>query len=143
MELLVRIVDKPKSGDVYLDAARTVAGDVIAFAPDGHIWGTEEVRNPDWRIIRVPGMSLTEAKAMTGAELPQAFTPNQLLRKRQFVLDIEQLDIMEGGKVLADRTATPKGVDATVSHSNVAAVRSLKPKLIDPRFIGPRVGVIG
>jgi hypothetical protein len=143
MELLVRIVDKPQSGDVYLDAGRTVAGDVIAFAPDGHIWGREEVRNPDWRIIRVPGMQRVEAEATIGTELPEAFAPNRLLRKRQFALDIEQLDIMEGGTILAERSATPKSVDAVVSPANFRACRSLKPKLTDPRFIGPRKEVIG
>lgn len=143
MELLVRIVDKPRSGKADVDAQRTTAGDVIAALPDGHIWGREEVRNPEWRIIRVPGMQRAEAEALTAPELPEAFAPNRLLRKRQTTIDIEQLDIMEGGAILADRSATPKGIDAVVSPANFRACRSLKPKLTDPRFIGPRTGVIG
>lgn len=143
MELLIRIVDKPRSGDAALDSKRTTAGDVIVAMPDGHIWGREEVRNPDWRIIRVTGMGRTEAEALTAPELSESFSPNRLLRKRQIKIDVEQLDILAGGELLADRTATPKGVDCVVTLGMLHACRSLKPKLTDPRIIGPRTGVIG
>lgn len=144
MELLIRIIDKPKSGNATVDSQRTTAGDVIAFAPDGHIWGKEEVRNPEWRIVRVPGLLLADAEAMTAPELPESFSPNRLLRKRQFKLDIEQLDIMSGGELLADRKATPKGCDCVISREMLKSSRSLKATLTDPRIIGPRTkGVIG
>lgn len=143
MELLIRVIDKPRSGIAALDSKRTTAGDVIVAMPDGHIWGREEVRNPEWRIIRVPGMGRTEAEALTAPELPESFSPNRLLRKRQIRIDIEQLDIFAGGELLAGRTATRKGVDCVIEHGAFVACRSLKPKLTDPRIIGPRTGVIG
>lgn len=143
MELLIRIVDKPRSGDAALDSKRTTAGDVIAAMPDGHIWGREEVRNPDWRIVRVPGMGRTEAEALIATELPESFSPNRLLRKRQIRVDIEQLDIFAGGELLAARKAIPKGVDCVVTLGMLHVCRSLKAKLTDPRIIGPRTGVIG
>lgn len=144
MELLIRIIDKPKSGNIAVDSSRTTTGDVIAFASDGHIWGREEVRNPDWRIVSVPGMLRVEAEAMIGTELPESFSPNRLLRKRQFTLDIEQLDILSGGELLADRKANPKGHDCVIGLGMLRSCRSLKAKLTDPRIIGPRTkGVIG
>lgn len=143
MELLIRIIDKPRSGDVALDSGRTTAGDVIAVKPDGHIWGTMEVANPEWRIVRIPGLPQAEADALEAPELPESFVPNRLLRKRQFTIDIEQLDILAGGELLAERKATPKGVDCVISREMLQACRSLKPKLTDPRIIGPRSRSIG
>ena len=143
MEMLIRIVDKPKSGDAALDSKRTTAGDVIAVKPDGHVWGKEEVRNPEWRIIRVPGMRQAEADALVSPELPESFTSNRMLRKRQAVLDVAQLDALLGGQLLAERTATPRGADANITRSQLVACRSLKGRLTDPRFIGPRKAVIG
>lgn len=143
MELLVRIVDKPKSGNAALDSKRTTAGDVIAVKPDGHIWGKREVASPEWRILRVPGMGESEAESLVAAELATAFAPNRLLRKRQMTIDIEQLDLLTGGEILADRRATPRGVDAVVSRAHLRACLSLKPALTDPRIIGPRRAVIG
>lgn len=128
MELLIRIVDKPLSGNAETDVKRTRAGDVIVAMPDGHVWGKEEVRNLEWRIVRIPGMRLAEADALIRPEIPEAFGDTRLLRRRQFSVDLEQLDIMEGTAILGERRATPRGVDAVVSHGNFRACYALKPR---------------
>lgn len=144
MELLLRVVDKERSGEPAVDAARTKAGDVIVAVPDGHVWGREEVRSPEWRIVRVPGLRFVEAQSLVAPELPESFSPNRLLRRRQFSIDVALLDSLTGGALLAGRTATPKGVDVVVGLSDFQSCRSLKPKLTDPRVVGPRnKGVIG
>lgn len=143
MELLVRIVDKPKSGDAVVDAQRTTAGDVIAAKPDGHFWGREEVANPEWRIIRVPGMGEAEADALLSGELPRAFAPNRMLRKRGVKLDVSQLDALAGGAIMAERSATQRGVAAVVTREQIVACRSVKTPLSDPNIVGPRKAVIG
>ncbi len=142
MELLIRITDKPRSGKIAVDAQRTSAGDVIACAADGHIWGKREVSNPDWRIVRVPGLSRDIAVSLVAVELPVAFGANRLLRKRQLRIDLEQLELLEPG-ILAERSATARTVDAVVTRANLRACLLLKPSLTDPRLIGPRRGVIG
>lgn len=128
MELLIRIVDKTLSGNAEIDAQRTRAGDVIVVMPDGHIWGTEEILNPDWRIVRVPGLSQAEALSLVSPETATAFGDTRRLRKRQMSVDLEQLDIMEGGTILSSRTATPRNVDAVVSHANFRSCYGLKPR---------------
>lgn len=143
MELLVRVVSKPKSGNTTLDAGRTEAGDVIVFAPDGHIWGRKEVSNPEWRIVRVPGLDRVRAEALTASEVPTAMGGNRLLRKRQMRLDVEALDAATNGALLADRTATPRGVDCVILQSDFIEAMELKSPLRDPRFIGPRKAVVG
>ena len=143
MELLLRIIDKPHSGKPELDARRTMAGDVIAVAPDGHIWGKQEVLNPEWRIVRVPGMGRDEAQSLVTVEKPRAFGGVRLLRKRDKQIDVVQLDIAENGALLTDRSAKRTSVDVVVSRANLRACLSLKPALIDPRIVGPRRGVVG
>lgn len=86
MELLVRVKDKIGS-DVYHDVKLTKRGHVIVVKPDGHDWGARELDNPDWRIIRIPGISEAEATAML-AEEPGLDT-NRMKQRRAFKLDLD------------------------------------------------------
>lgn len=65
-ELLVRVVDKVP-GDDFRSALFTKAGDVIYVAEDQHVWGTEEIKNPEWRIVRMPGVSAASMRDMMEA----------------------------------------------------------------------------
>lgn len=82
-ELLVRIVDK--GGD-----ALTQAGDVIAACPDGWGWGRMELANPEWIIIRVPGV---DPAAFADMLEQQTGDGGVLLRKRGRGLDLASLPI--------------------------------------------------
>ena len=141
MELLVRIVDRVNDQDPSLNAQLTKAGDVIAFHEDGADWGLMEVKNPEWRIVRVPGMTLTEAEALTAPELPPTLDKEYpLLRKRAMKLDLGTLDALEAGKVLDPKEnkgdpMTPAevkavAVDATLAVANVLSCMVLKEALI-------------
>lgn len=143
MELLVRVVDKPRSGVAELDAKRTSAGDVIAYFPDGHQWGREELSNPDWRIVRVPGLSDIEAEALLTPELPTAFGAGRLLRKRHHSVDLAALAALAGVSFSSARTAKRGRPDAVVATGHLKQNLSLKPALRDPRLVGPRVRRIG
>src|SRR5512140_1787643 len=57
-EILIRIVDKTIPADSYRDQRFFKAGDVIHVAEDGWPWGNEELTNPDWRIVKLPGVSV-------------------------------------------------------------------------------------
>ena len=50
-ELLVRITNKA-TGIVGAE----MAGDVVAVCPDGWGWTTAETTNPEWRVIKLPGI---------------------------------------------------------------------------------------
>lgn len=105
MELLVRVVDKRDFKDPVMDAKLTKAGDVIAVKEDGSDWGLEELKNPEWRIVRVPGMKESEAFSLMQPELPPTLDKEYpLLRKRALRLDLAKLDSLEGGKLLAGKT---------------------------------------
>lgn len=140
MELLVRIIDKRDLKDPVKDAQLTKAGDVIAFHEDGADWGVMELKNPEWRIVSVPGMSLLEAEALTAPELPPTLDKEYpMLRKRHMKLDLATLDELEAGKVLAPKTdkGDPKtpadvkalAVDAQLSKENVQSCMVVKEAL--------------
>ena len=79
MEVLIRVVDKGVADDC------SKAGDVIAICPDGWAWGTQELVNPDWRIIRVPIL-----KAQADAFLSRANNP-LVKRRREWAIDFSKL----------------------------------------------------
>lgn len=56
MEILLRVKDKNTKNRKEFDWVATKRGDIIVVMPDGHLWGTAELSNPEWRIIRLPGV---------------------------------------------------------------------------------------
>lgn len=79
-ELLFRVVDKAPG---QIGAA--LAGDVIAVCPDGHRWSTAEQTNPDWRIVKFPGV---DAALMSDYVEAQMDIAGRLLFKRAIGVDM-------------------------------------------------------
>lgn len=123
MELLVNIIDNTDN-DIYRDCKLLKAGDVIWYAKDGHSWGIEEVKNPNWRIISVPDMSEDQAISLISPELPPDLDKeHKLLQLRGMKLDLIPLDTKVNGKIFAD--ATQKEQDVAIA---VIEVRNTKTK---------------
>jgi hypothetical protein len=55
-EILLRVVDRVNTESAVKDRQCTKAGDVIVIKPDGWPWGTKELINPDWRIVKLVGV---------------------------------------------------------------------------------------
>lgn len=94
-ELLVRVVDKTNPDPVF-DAKLSKRGDVIAVCPDGWKWGVEEIANPDWRIISVPGVDPDDFSGLLAAE-PETNPnePSRMLQFRAFRLDLDHDDLAD------------------------------------------------
>jgi hypothetical protein len=88
-ELLVRVVDKVNKASARLDAQCTKRGDVIAVQPDGWTWGKQELVNPEWRILCVPGLTVNEASPWLAPQLPEAPDDTRPLYRRAFHLDLQ------------------------------------------------------
>lgn len=96
-ELLVRVVDKV-GADIYQDAQLTKRGDVIAVCEDGAPWGTEDLANPEWRIVRVPGVAAERFMGLLTPELPiDPEQPSRTLQRRAFRLDLDHRDVDAAG----------------------------------------------
>lgn len=117
-ELLVRVVDKVNE-DFYLNCQCTKRGDVIVAVPDGWLWGKEELRDPQYRIIVMPGLSLGDAQSMTAPEFDKdPNTPSKTLKRRAFRLD---LDALATTKAIADYLA-----DASRTQPSIKLVELVK-----------------
>ncbi len=83
-ELLVRVVDKAPP-------STSRRGDVIAVQPDGWPWGRMEMANPDWRLVKLPHVSVEDARNAL-LEPGRRSSPTQergLVPRRAFRLEIE------------------------------------------------------
>ena len=130
-ELLVRVVDKVNA-DPYLNAKCTKRGDVIVVQPDGWPWGKDEQKNPAWRIVKVPGLSVIDASAFLGPELDtDPEQPSAVLQPRAFKLDLDHLPASIAA-VLADAKRRNPTARAFMSAADLAALKLAKPALADP-----------
>lgn len=92
-EWLVRIRDKALDRgfeDKLLDSKCLGRGDVVVVCEDGWAWSKEERANPDWRILKMPNVSVSTAQAFLGAEYDEdPRNPSPYLRRRAFKLDVD------------------------------------------------------
>ena len=132
-ELLIRVVSKVNA-DPYLDAKCTKRGDVIAVVEDGWAWGTDELANPHWRIVRVTGVPAATAAAFISPEIEiDPANPSLVLQRRGFSFDLSNALIPTVVKTwLADDTrAAPIRVFA-VSAAVLGQLKKAKARLTNP-----------
>ncbi len=122
-ELLVRLVDKPISGDAALDCQRTARGDVIVVMPDGHDWTPRERQAPHWVIVKVPDMSMEEGRALAAGEPSDGIRRH--LRKRLFGLEPALLP-----------RASEMLESVTLDAATLRKGKRRKPPVADPDVIG-------
>lgn len=146
-EIIVRVVDHPSTGDFYRDCRRLGRGDVIEVMPDGHGWGVQDQKNPDWRILKFPGVPVSD---LLGFLAPQVDTdsknPSKTLQPRAFKFDLDNPSLPTDLKaVVADsaRLEPTKTPDVQMASPDVLAFKALKPAIADPAVIGDNQKVIG
>lgn len=133
-EFLVRVVDKPTHPDPYVDIKRSKRGDVIAACPDGWVWSQQEQTNPDWRIIKVPGLADSIAQQLLSNESGDERL-NKMLRRRKYKLDVDYASLPQEGKnyLRDDTRAQPS---TTISKALAQTLVTLKEPVQDPVVIG-------
>lgn len=118
-----------KNSDPYLDVGLVKRGGVITWQADGWAWSQTELTNPNWRIIRVTGISDAEANAMLTSEPGDA--TNRMLQIRAFAmnLDLGSLPKAVTDFIKDDSRSTPIGV---VTLAQVRAIKQQNPPVADP-----------
>lgn len=118
MELLVQVTDKVNA-DFYLNCQCPKAGDVIAACPDGWVWGTQELANPDWRILVVPDLSPQDASTLTVPEKPvDPLHPSATLQYRAFFIDLTH----PAASALAPAIADSSVADVVAADGDLASI---------------------
>lgn len=129
-EMLVMAVDK-FNPDPYLDAKQYKRGDVVCVQPDGWGWGKEELANPLFRIIKVPGVSVADALVFAESEVDiDPLNPSRMLQARVHKLDLDALPDPHG-QVADHRRRNPLH-KVNVSKSGLLAFKQRKAPIPDP-----------
>lgn len=129
MEILIRIVDRI-CADAVENRKASKAGDIVHVAPDGWPWGSMELINPEWRIVKFPGVDHTLWADMVEPEYQVTIEPDGmpkwiLLRKRK-----KALDFLSDATVLAFLQSAPQVYTVTEQQkSKIAAIIKVKPAI--------------
>lgn len=136
-ELLVRVQDKINE-DFYKNCKCSKRGDVIVAMPDGWNWGKDELTLPFYRIFKVPGLPLTEARALCSPELDvDPKHPSLTLQRRAFRLDIDNLIIPAQLKTyLLDGARANPSFSINLSLAQLRSLKVVKPVVQDPSIFG-------
>lgn len=96
-ELLVRIKDKVDT-DIYVDVGLPKRGDVITIQEDGWGWSAAELKNPEWQIIKYPGVSVESLMDFITPEVdrnPDVSKRSKMLQRRTVKIDLDNLPSKE------------------------------------------------
>lgn len=135
-ELVISVIDK-FSDDPEVDCAMPKRGVVIDVFEDEHAYGRLELTHPMFRILKLPGVSMTFARSFLGKEI--ADHPRAL--KRMFYIDIDHPDVPPdlAAHLADDKRAVPHHV---VDQATVAALKRQRPAG-DSSVIGQPQHIIG
>ena len=138
LDALVCLIS-PVSDDPYHVARNHKRGDIICVQPSEHGWGTGELTNPNWRILRFAKATESELQALTSQEVATGDN-RQTLHLRGFYLDIDSIADAAFQAYLADsfRIAPVMVTDLTV-----ADLKKGRSTLPDPAIIGDPPSHIG
>ena len=114
-ELLIRVVDKIHPTDPDKNLATSKKGDVISVCPDGWNWGREELANPEWRIVKMPGVDPATLTDMLEADISIIGGQSFIKRKRVRAYNLDgglATSLIASGQVI---TLTPVQISAVLS----------------------------
>ena len=158
-ELVVFVADKTND-DVYLDCMCYKAGDVVCVQPDGWPWGNLDLTNPNWRIVKFPGIDVSEYSQFTQEQMPDdPENPPKTLLRRALALDLTAIANDEVTLVakppIAGGPSAPSDTDQVPSYpvddtapaidqvhessltvDDIPAITIIKPTVNDPAIIG-------
>lgn len=129
-ELLLRVVDKPLSGDLKTDVMRTMRGDVITVQKDGWKWSPRELNNPAWRIIAFPGAPVSEFNGMLQRELGDPKV-NFYLQRRGVKYYIDSLP----SSILTAINKAPGSLIIIENKAEFDAIRLTRQSIDDPAVL--------
>lgn len=133
-ELLIRVVDKPAHPDPYVDIQQSKRGDVIAVVPDGWAWSERERTNPEWRIVRVPGLTVAAAEELMTPDSGDRRV-NRMIRWRRKAFDLEHAGLRAKDiQALQDNARSVPVIKLSAAIGR--ALIKTKPPADDPAVIG-------
>ncbi len=68
MLILVRVTDRPTTGNPQKDARNLMGGDIVSYYPDDRYMSPRMLTNPDWRIFKITDIPESALIALTDDE---------------------------------------------------------------------------
>lgn len=138
-EMLVRLVDKINREDPHLDAKCLKRGDVVVICEDGWPWSNRELKNPAWRVLYFPYLSVEKAQAFLGPEIDEGpKNPSKVLRRRAFKIDLDSALLpTEVKQAMQDGARVKTRIAVQLSELDALALKVGKPRLEDPSVFEP------
>ena len=136
-EMLVRVVDKVNTDSPELDAQCLKRGDVVVVCEDGWDWSVVEKSHSDWRIFKIPGMTVNSGNAFMSGEPGDPLT-NPLLQARGVSMNLDHSAIPENVKnnILDANRSEPFIVLPLALINTIRTIRKTKSPLINKNIIG-------
>lgn len=129
-ELLVRVKDKASDPDPGKDALISKRGHVVALCDDGWQWSKAERDNPEWVIVRIPGVSPDQYSMMVAAVIDGSAIEKKLLARRAVTLDLTKLP------ALAAMTGESKNASVDIAAVTFDAAKVATPAKVSIEVIG-------
>ena len=68
MLILVRVTDRPTTGNPQKDVRNLMGGDIVSYYPDDRYMSPRMLTNPDWRIFKITDSPESALIALTDDE---------------------------------------------------------------------------
>lgn len=152
-EIALVVVDKTNTDSIYLDCKCYKSGDIIEVMADGWPWGNVDLTNPNWRIIKFPGVDVSQMSQFLSWQLPaDPLNPSKTLLRRALRFAWSQIDstnwatnhpaqvtalknyIADATRAQATLTVPANTVAAFMTELNKLTVT--KPAVQDPAVVG-------
>lgn len=145
-ELLVAAVNSHNPDSVYQDTKLPKRGDVVAAREDGWPWGADELTDPAWRLLSIPGAPVQDFLGLLSPE--PATSPEELLRPntlqyRGWFLDDGAVDVPPDFAAYIADDARTDAIYRVPPGITLAQVVAKRPAVADPAVIGDDPRVIG
>lgn len=125
------------SPDPYKDVKCYKAGDVVVVMPDGWGWGSKELTDPMFRIVKLPNVTVEQAVGILCAwEIDvNPAQPSRMLQRRGYRVWYEQLSGQPRAYWL-DATRASPSFTWNVTFAQLQNFRLQKAPVPDPNVIG-------
>lgn len=105
-EALIRVANKSTKDTDPRHAHRSQRGDVIVVMPDGHVWTRIELTNPEWRVVRFPGLP---PEALGDLVQPVYDRGGKLIQRRARGIDLDSIKALSESLVNGKVNVLPPG----------------------------------
>ena len=141
MDILIRVKDRIHP-DPVKNAFNTKRGDVVEILPeDGRQWGRLDLSNPDYRIIRISGVTPTERLAFkrTGRRHEMPDGTFSLPRQRDIYIDLDDpsIPLVVRNWINDDKRAVPLlDLSGRITLAQLRSLVKTRDPYPDPRILG-------